>query len=76
MLKSFGVSLRPDHMYRMTAVYENPTNDTIRADGMGVVAGVVMPKRGAAWPSVDRQHPDYVADSRAVLGARSVVQRD
>ena len=66
-LLSGGRPLRPDHVYRLTAVYDNPTGRTIRDGGMGVMGGVVM-LRGRSWPAIDRSHPDYVADVRAIFG--------
>jgi hypothetical protein len=57
-----GISLDPEHTYRLTAVYDNPTADTLIGGGMGVLGGVFLPKSGRAWPAVDPQDPDYVAN--------------
>ena len=68
-LATMGKPIRPDHVYRLTAVYENPTGRTIPEGGMGVMGGILMLARGARWPAVDRAHPDYVSDVRAIFGA-------
>ena len=38
-----GVLLEPDHRYRLTAEYENPTGKTIPNGGMGTLGGIVVP---------------------------------
>lgn len=58
----FGPDLIADHTYEVRVVYENPTADTIRFGGMGVVGGVFVPKRGASWPLVDTTNADYRTD--------------
>jgi hypothetical protein len=58
-----GYRLRPDHVYRITAVYDNPTGDTIRAGAMGSIGGVVRTRAGA-WPAADPGHPLYIEDLR------------
>jgi hypothetical protein len=57
-----GLPLRADHVYRLSAVYDNPTGRLIPDGGMGALGGVVVPARGAAWPRVARTHPEYVRD--------------
>jgi len=57
-----GVSLSPDHTYRVTAVYENPTGRTIPLGAMGAVAGVFLPDDMDRWPKVDRTSPEYQRD--------------
>ena len=70
LLSSAGVKLQANHLYRLTAVYDNLTSKPVRADGMGVIGGVFRPKDGA-WPKADHGHPDYVADFRALLGTNA-----
>ena len=70
LLSSAGVKLNADHVYRLTAVYDNPTTQTVRSDGMGVIGGVFRPRDGM-WPRVDHGHPDYVADFRALIGTNA-----
>jgi hypothetical protein len=66
-LWTLGKPIRPDHVYRLTAVYDNPEGRTIPAGGMGVLGGVVLLPRGGRWPAVDRSHREYVADVQAIL---------
>lgn len=58
----FGPRLDPDHVYRLTAVYENPTGEVIPDGGMGALGGVIMVGRSVRWPSADQDHPEYVRD--------------
>ena len=60
----FGLKIYPDHVYRLTAVYDNPTGATIVDDGMGALGGVFLPGRGTAWPAIDRASDDYKLDYR------------
>lgn len=60
---TFGIAIHPDHVYRLTAVYDNPTGATIMDDGMGALGGAFFPT-GGAWPAIDRTSPDYVTDAR------------
>jgi hypothetical protein len=62
-----GVPLRPDHVYRVTAVYDNPTGAVIPHGGMGVVGGIMTLGSGERWPAVDVRHPQYLADVRSIL---------
>jgi hypothetical protein len=57
-----GIRITPDHTYRLTAVYENPTGRMLRDGGMGAVAGLFVPDRGATWPAVDPADSVYRAD--------------
>jgi hypothetical protein len=47
-----GIKLHPEHVYRVTAVYENPTDHTLMDAGMGTIGGVVLPSD--RWPPVNR----------------------
>lgn len=69
-LWSLGKQIRPDHVYRLTAVYDNPEGRTIPDGGMGVIGGVVVLSRGTRWPAVDRLHPEYVVDVQSILDPR------
>jgi hypothetical protein len=60
--RGLGVRVVPTHRYRITVVYDNPTGHTLRNGGMGAVAGLFVPDRGAAWPSVDPADPAYRVD--------------
>ena len=43
----FGVPLVPDHLYRLTAEYDNPTGKVLEGGGMGALGGIVIPASGA-----------------------------
>jgi hypothetical protein len=57
-----GIRLDPGSRYRVTAVYDNPTGDTIRGEGMGTVGGIFLGPRGVTWPAADPTDPLYMAD--------------
>jgi hypothetical protein len=57
-----GVHIVPEHRYRITAVYENPTGHLLPDGGMGAVAGLFLPDRGTTWPGVDPQDSVYRED--------------
>jgi hypothetical protein len=61
-----GLPIRADHTYRLVAVYQNPTGETIPDGGMGALGGIVIPARAAAWPSVDETDPQYALDNELV----------
>ncbi len=67
LYRKFGVKIFPDHRYRATVFYDNPTQDTIQAGGMGVVAGVFMPSGGGMWPKADASNELYALDRRHYL---------
>lgn len=54
--------LYADHVYRVTAVYNNPTDRTVPNGGMGIVAGMIVPRSGIAWPRIDASNPTYAFD--------------
>ena len=62
-----GIHITPRHTYRLTAVYENPTGRVLRDGGMGAVAGLFVPDRGATWPAVDPADSVYRADLHDTL---------
>jgi hypothetical protein len=55
-----GIKLSPDHRYRLTVIYDNPTGETIPGGGMGVLGGAFKPSE--PWPEVDRADPAYVTN--------------
>lgn len=63
-LWTLGVSIRPDHVYRLVAVYENPTGAVIPDGGMGALGGVIWPTGSQPWPSVNRSNAEYQYDVR------------
>lgn len=51
--------------YRVTAVYHNPTGQTIPDGAMGTIGGVFRPD--GEWPTVDRNDPAYLWDVERML---------
>ena len=78
LYRKFGVKIFPDHSYRVTVHYDNPTGETIVEGGMGVVAGVFMPARGQELPAADPNDPLYALDRnhymRVVRGRYDVIK--
>jgi hypothetical protein len=68
-----GVKLDPSHTYRVTVVYDNTTGGAIPYGGMGVVAGLFLPAKGASWPAVDTTNADYRTDLSNTLGDGNTV---
>lgn len=62
-----GLAMRADHVYRLTAFYDNPTGKVIPDGGMGALGGVFMPSRGTKWPAVDPQAAGYRSDVRGTF---------
>jgi len=65
--RRLGVRVVPAHRYRLTAVYENRTGRYLRDGGMGAVAGLFVPDRGAEWPAVDVRDTLYQRDLAATI---------
>ena len=59
-----GVHVVPDHRYRVTVYYDNPTGQAVPDGGMGVVGGLFVPDRGVEWPPADRTDSLYQQDYR------------
>jgi hypothetical protein len=57
-----GIPVSVDHVYRLTAVYDNPTGHTIPDGAMGALGGVIYPDDAGAWPSVDSTSTVYRVD--------------
>ena len=72
---SLGVHIVPEHRYRITATYDNPTGEVLRDGGMGLVCGLFIPDRGSRWPAVDKADTLYQQDLLATLQADSVGAR-
>jgi hypothetical protein len=62
-----GKHIEPGHTYQVTVVYDNPTGHTILYGGMGSVAGLIVPDRGASWPVLDPRDVTYQAQVRNLL---------
>lgn len=67
--KGLGLLIEPEHVYRVTAEYFNPTGEMIPDGGMGSVAGAFIPL--GAWPASDPFDPLYEADYEWVLESLS-----
>ena len=63
-IATFGVGVHPDHVYRLTVEYDNPTGAPVIDGGMGALGGVFLPGDAGKWPAVDPVNPDYVLDWR------------
>ena len=63
--KGPGLLIEPDHVYRVTAEYFNPTGETIPDGGMGSVGGAFIPLED--WPLSNPGDPLYAADYEWVL---------
>jgi len=59
-----GLPIHPDHTYRLTAVYDNPTGHMIADGAMGALGGVILPDDKTQWPAVNRSDPTYQLDKR------------
>ena len=57
-----GIPLKASNTYRLTAIYDNPTGETLTGGGMGALGGVIVPADGKRWPSVNRLDPEYQYD--------------
>ncbi len=62
LYKTFGAKVQPENTYRVSVTYVNPTADTLKGGGMGVVAGVFLP--GDEWPATNLSDSLYVLDRR------------
>lgn len=60
-LRRLGLRLRADHVYRITAVYDNPTAETIPDGAMGAIGGIFRPST-PDWPAPDFEHPLLARD--------------
>lgn len=63
-----GIKIEPDHVYRLTAFYDNPTGQTIPGGAMGALGGIVVPARGTNWPPVDPNDPELRRDVAVTYG--------
>ena len=59
-----GVRIVPEHRYRVTVAYDNPTGAPIPDGGMGVIGGLFVPDRGVRWPAADASDSLYQQDYR------------
>ena len=56
-----GLKIWPDHLYRVTATYWNPTDEVIHG-AMGHIGGLFLPDDIEEMPLADPDDPDYARD--------------
>ena len=66
-LRGQGLRLHADHPYRLVAVYDNPTSDTLRAV-MGYLGGLFAPTDARKWPAIDPHNEAFRLDMLALSG--------
>jgi hypothetical protein len=66
-LSRLGLSLKHDHLYRLTVVYDNRSGELIPGGGSGAIGGVLLVGGGQRWPAIDRNDAIYVSDIRGFL---------
>lgn len=64
---SIGIHIVPEHRYRLTVAYQNPTGQRIADGGMGAVAGLFVPDHGTVWPAVNTTDSLYQEDLSATI---------
>ena len=62
-----GWHIVPEHRYRVTVAYDNPTGHLLTRGGMGVVGGLFVPDHDAAWPDAAPSDSLYAMDERHYL---------
>jgi len=65
--RGIGRPIFPDHVYRVTVYYYNPTGEVIVDGGMGSVAGAFVPAASAVWPMANPMDALFAADFAAVI---------
>lgn len=61
-----GPVLRTDRVYRITAIYHNPTSEVVRG-AMGKIGGLMQVAAGTSLPPADRCDPEYLRDVEVTL---------
>lgn len=69
-----GLKLKAVHRYRVVAVYDNPTGETLVKGAMGSVAGIFAPRDVREWPRLEPADSLFQKDLRflARRGANSM----
>src|SRR2546422_3396295 len=65
--RRLGVRIVPEHRYRVTVYYNNPSGAVIPDGGMGVVAGIFVPDRRVTWPAANPADSLYQQDLRHAM---------
>lgn len=66
---SSGPRLEKGRSYRLTAVYDNPTGETIVGGGMATLGGIIVPDE--PWPEVDPRSAEYAWYLARELGRKA-----
>jgi hypothetical protein len=59
-----GLRLKAGHRYRVVAVYDNPTPDTLVKGAMGSLVGIFAPRNLADWPRIEPEDSLFRKDLR------------
>jgi hypothetical protein len=59
-----GLKLRAGRRYRVVAVYDNPTGETLEKGAMGSLVGIFAPSDLARWPTVEPADTTFQRDLR------------
>ncbi len=59
-----GLKLRAGHRYRVVAVYDNPTGQTLVKGAMGSLVGIFAPRSMAEWPPLEPGDSVFQKDLR------------
>jgi hypothetical protein len=71
LLKRGGLRLAANHPYRVVAVYDNPTSETIPDGAMAFLVGPFIPDDVQLWPAVDSSDQVFQEDLAVLLGKAS-----
>ena len=61
-VRGAGIRLRAGRRYRVIAVYDNPTGETLKNGAMAHITGIFSPDNPADWPAIDQSDPMYQKD--------------
>jgi hypothetical protein len=61
-VRGAGIRLRAGRRYRVIAVYDNPTGDTLINGAMAHITGIFAPDDPSKWPGIDESDPQYQKD--------------
>ena len=73
-LRGEGLRLKAGRRYRIVALYDNPTADTIPG-AMGIIGGLFVPDDLRRWPAIDVTNADYRLDLELLGGAPTMAAR-
>ena len=57
-----GLKLEAGRRYRVVAVYDNPTGETLVNGAMAHMVGLFVPDDMALWPAIDESDPEFQRD--------------